>query len=99
VVFGTKALTENMQLNISRNFGETEQYLLCNLLYTGSFAHCANWLAKLTLDTTQQDSSTKQHRCQYLLTMMIFLALQSLVTVGEFQPKSINVGIPASSRH
>jgi hypothetical protein len=48
VVFGTIALAENMQLNISRNFGETEQYLMRNLLYTGAFAHCANWLVKLT---------------------------------------------------
>jgi hypothetical protein len=47
IALGTKVVAFNMHSNFSRSAGETEQHLLCHLLYAGAFAHCANWLVKL----------------------------------------------------
>jgi hypothetical protein len=47
VVFGAKVVVENMQLNFSRNVGETEQYLLRHLHNAHAFAHCTDWLVQL----------------------------------------------------
>jgi hypothetical protein len=49
MVFGTKAVAQNVQSNFSENDDETEQNLLRHLLYIGAFVHCENWLVKLTL--------------------------------------------------
>ncbi len=43
-----KAVTKNMQQKFSRNVGETEQDILRHLLDAVVFAHCTNWLVKLT---------------------------------------------------
>jgi hypothetical protein len=42
MVAGAKAVILLMQNNFSKIVGETEGSLLCQLLYTGTFAHCAN---------------------------------------------------------
>jgi hypothetical protein len=47
MAFNAKAVDENMQLNFSRNVGETEQYPFRHLHYACAFAHCTNWLVKL----------------------------------------------------
>jgi hypothetical protein len=39
MVLGAKAVALNTQQNFSRNVGETEQHLLCHLLYACAFAH------------------------------------------------------------
>jgi len=43
-----KSRSLKYEKNFSRNVGETEQRLLRHLLYAGGFAHCVNWLVKLT---------------------------------------------------
>jgi hypothetical protein len=46
-------------LNFSRNVGETEQCHLLHLFYAGTFAHCANWLVKLTQSAEMNYSQKK----------------------------------------
>jgi hypothetical protein len=43
-----------MQQNFSMSVGKTEEHLLRHLLYAGAFAHCANWLLKLTPGVNDQ---------------------------------------------
>ncbi len=52
-----KAVALNTLFNFNRNVGETEHHLLRHLYYALTFAHCANWLVKLSTgcQETQND--------------------------------------------
>jgi len=39
---GAKAIKQKMQLNFSRNVGQTEQHLLCNLIYASTISDYSN---------------------------------------------------------
>jgi hypothetical protein len=47
MALSAKVVASNVLQNFSRNIGEIDEHLLGDLFYAGTFANCANWLAKL----------------------------------------------------
>ncbi len=83
MMHGAKAVALNKLYNLNINVGETEHHRLRHLYYALTFAHCANWLVKLSAgcQETQNDDLISTHSITLIYLYQHFTAIMSVVAL------------------